>query len=207
MNDLSAKAAVAEAAKASCRYYGRLWNNAFPDSNPYPDWDNENDAQREMRVRNATIIAYAYLHYRSNACPALEVERIILLEEISIDWRAVLPEALGIGVADLSPRTVRRAYGHDPRDTAIALPLFATDQRQGAGLLLEAWRREELRRLQEKARLMKHGGWDDHARAADERWRKRNIETFEIVELKLALAAEALQSHDPLASQGERTDA
>lgn len=200
MADLSSKGAAEESAKASCRYHGILWRNTFKDS-VYPVWEHENDVQHEMRTRNAVIEVYAYLHYRSEVCPHLEAERIALLEEIGPEWRPALAEALQIGVSDLSPRAPRRAYGHNTTDAEVLLPLFALDQRQSASLLAEAFRRDEIRRLNEKARLMRNGTFDERAKVSDDSWARKNAEIFGIAEAKLRLAEEAMASHDASETQ------
>lgn len=48
------------------------------------------------------------------------------------------------------------------------------ERRVYAALLFEKYRQEEIRRLDEKARLMESEGFDDRARVSDKIWRDQN---------------------------------
>ncbi len=208
--DLSVDAAIERAAKANSDYYGQCWQMSFPDTadDHYPFWAGLTDAHRASARRSALVTIYCYLHVRSEKDPGLEAERIRLLEDIPADWRPILSKVLRVAATDLKPRTPRRAFGADLSNPQHDLLAFAWDREASAGLLLEAYRRDEIRRLEEKARLLRRGPLSDAESERDRRWFKRNCETFGVAErfISVAQEARAAAGHPDRAAQ-EATDA
>jgi hypothetical protein len=197
--DFSTEMAIEKAAASCADYHGLCWANTFPDHDPagYPAWSGMTDAHRLSAKRSAIITIYAYLHFRSEKDRALEVERLAFFEELEPEWRPVVAKALGISSSDLSPRAPRHAFGADLSDPTNDLFAFAWDQNTSASLLIEGYRREEIRRLEYKAFRLKSGPLSAEDIAADDRWAKRNMETFSMADAKSKLAIEARAIVEP----------
>ena len=198
MSDLSAQDACIAAAAAHHDRAAILWRNTF--RHVFTDsvdggaqwWSTgTTDVQKAESTKAAAIAIYCYLHHRSAKDPALEAERLILLSTFSDVERRTLCEAGKLSTSDLGARAPRKAFGHDLSDPVNDLFAFAWDQQASAGLLAEAFRREEIRRLENKARLMRGGAYSDRDRQSDESWARRNRETFLMAEQREALAQEA----------------
>jgi hypothetical protein len=87
-----------------------------------------------------------------------------------------------------------RAFGADLTDPGNRLSLFSWDQGSRASLLIHAFRKAEIRRLENKAHLMRAGCFDERERVSDESWRRRNEELFRDAEQGAALAQEAQEA-------------
>ncbi|WP_159728323.1 hypothetical protein [Methylosinus sp. Ce-a6] len=90
----------------------------------------------------------------------------------------------------------KRAFGADLTDPGNRLSLFSWDQGTRASLLIHAFRTAEIRRLENKAHLMRAGCFDERERVSDESWRRRNEELFRDAEQGAALAQEAQEALD-----------
>lgn len=191
--DLSPKSAAEKAAASAADYHGICWQNTFTDikENAYPFWAGQTDAHKLSSIRSSIVTIYAYLHFRSKHDRAIEEERLLFLQEIEPEWKPVLAKALHISVADMERRQPRRAFGHDLSIPVNDLFAFVNDQETGAALLLEGYRREEIRRLEHKAFCLKKGPLSEQDVQSDEFWARKNRETFGIAERKIALAQEA----------------
>lgn len=194
-HDLSSEDASLAAAKARTKYHGIQWKNSFPDMGEYPLWDHFNESQQQQETVSSLISIYSYLHYRSDKDDKLEAERIEVLNCLTTVQRATLAAAMGVNESDLSPRARRRAYGADANDHDILLPLFARETGQSCGLLLEGFRRAEIRRLEYKAYRIRSGTFDDAAKISDEGWARRNAEIFDVAEALSRLTEEARLAH------------
>lgn len=202
--DLSPRAAAEKSAASSADYYGICWQNTFSDTqdDAYPFWAGQTDAHKVSAIRSAIVTIYAYLHFRSKHDSAIEDERLLFLEEIEPEWRPILARALRISTHDLERRQPRRAFGHDLSIAVNDLFAFANDQETGASLLLEGYRREEIRRLEYKAYCLRNGPLSEQAIQSDEFWSRKNRETFRIAEDKIAIAQEARQAGDATPAKG-----
>lgn len=202
--DLSPRAAAEKSAASSADYYGICWQNSFPDikDDAYPFWVGQTDAHKTSAIRSAIVTIYSYLHFRSKHDNAIEDERILFLEEIEPEWRPILARALRISVADMERRQPRRAFGHDLSIPVNDLFAFVNDQETGASLLLEGYRREEIRRLEYKVHCLKNGPLSEREIQSDEFWSRKNRETFRIAEDKIAIAQEARQAVDAITTKG-----
>ena len=194
--DLSPRDAAEKAAKASMDYHAICWQNTFPDmeDNQCPFWDFQPDRIKESAARSAIITIYSYLHYRSNHDKRLEDERVLFLHEIDDRWRSVLAKTLGIPLGFLNPRGPRKYFGHDLSDPTNDLFALAREESWGAELLLEGYRREEVRRLEYKAFLLKRGPLSERESHSDELWHRKNRKTFQIAEGKIATSQEAREA-------------
>lgn len=194
-HDLSAKDAATAAAKARTKYHGIQWMNTFTDMGEYPRWDHFNEPQQQQEIVGSLISIYSYLHYRSDKDDKLEAERIEVLNCLITVQRKTLAAAMGVNESDLSPRARRRAYGADANDHETLLPLFALETGQSCGLLLEGFRRAEIRRLEYKAYRIRSGSFDDAAKISDAGWARRNAEIFDVAEALSRLTEEARLAH------------
>lgn len=71
-------------------------------------------------------------------------------------------------------------------------------------MLLEGYRREEIRRLEYKAYCLKKGPLSEREAQSDEFWARKNRISFEIAESKIAIAQEARQAVDATAAKGNQ---
>ncbi|MFD2248888.1 hypothetical protein FHS82_000997 [Pseudochelatococcus lubricantis] len=194
-HDLSSEDASIAAAKSRTKYYGIQWKNTFSDMGEYPRWDDFNEPQQQQEVIGSLVSIYSYLHYRSDKDDKLEAERLEVLRCLTKVQRKTLAAAMGVNESDLSPRARRRAYGVDANDHETLLPLFALETGQSCGLLLEGFRRAEIRRLEYKAYRIRSGSFDDAAKISDEGWSRRNAEIFGAAEALSRLTEEARLAH------------
>lgn len=190
--NLSPRGAAERAAAANADYNGLCWQNTFEGftEGNYPFWAGCTDAHKLGAIRSALVTIYIYLHYRSQHDVALEQERILFLQEIDPAWRSTLAKVLSLTPADLDPRTNKH-----PKEDLFA---FAYEQETGAAILLEGYRREEMRRLEYKAYLLKNGPLSEQEAHSDECWARRNRGMLRMVEGNIAIADEARHAVDAL---------
>ena len=202
--DLSVMGAIDRAAAAAADYGALCMETTFPDMFPagtyHSRWEGQPEGAREMSRRNILVGVFAYLWFRSSRDPALEIERQLLLKEVDPRWVETLAKVLGITQPDArAERKSRHAFGAPLSDPRNGLRLLVWDQGVAANLLVDTYAREETRRLEEKASLMKAGSFDAMAQDADSRWAARNSELLEAAQRRSDLAGEAQASLDLLA--------
>lgn len=201
--DLSPKMAAEKSAASSADYHGICWQNTFSDvkDSDYPFWDGQTEAHKLGAIRSAIVTIYSYLHFRSGHDSAIEDERLLFLEEIEPEWRQILAKSLHVSVTDMERRQPRRAFGHDLSIPVNDLFAFANDQETGAALILEGYRREEIRRLKYKEYRLMNGALSELDIQSDEFWARKNRETFRVAEDKICISQEARAATGKEASQ------
>lgn len=195
-SDRTALQAAERAAEVRSDYSSLLMRNTFPDmfaDGGYPAWGSLSDGAREMARRDALLQVFVYLYFRQSRDPALRTELFLLSREIGAPYISLLAKLMERSAAEIVPDPkAQRAFGFDCDDPVNALGLFAWEEGTSASLLLDAYRREEIRRLDEKAWRMKNGAFDERAVQSDDSWRRRNEELLGCAEEKAALSKEAM---------------